>query len=165
MDILIIRHGVAEDAVPDGNDAQRALTRKGRVHLEESARGLVRLIPRLNVLATSPLVRAIETARILSAAYGNQFVLQTEVLTPGVNNLDVGHWLDSHPADATVALVGHEPGLSQLIGWLTTGTDHSLFCDLKKGGAALVTGKKPLASNRSRLAWLLTPKQLRLMGR
>ena len=56
-------------------------------------------------------------------------------------------------AEATVALVGHEPQLSRLASLLCTGDEHALTLDLKKGGAVLV--------DDGTLRWALPPKVLR----
>ena len=63
MDLLVIRHAIAEDrevfAGTGKDDSLRPLTDRGRERMQEGARGLVRLVDRLDVLATSPLTRAI----------------------------------------------------------------------------------------------------------
>src|SRR4051812_3404647 len=66
MHLLIIRHGIAEDGSPD---EARALTEKGRRRMRKIAAGLRRIVPALEVPATSPLVRARETAEIVAHQY------------------------------------------------------------------------------------------------
>ena len=49
-------------------DALRPLTRAGRKKMRRAARGLARLVPHLDALATSPLTRAVETGEIVARA-------------------------------------------------------------------------------------------------
>ena len=72
MHIVIVRHGIAEDreasnrAAPD--DALRQLTKEGRQKMRKAAKGLKRILPALDLIATSPLMRAAQTAEILAEA-------------------------------------------------------------------------------------------------
>jgi phosphohistidine phosphatase len=75
----------------------------------------------------------------------------------------VVQWLrDQRPAQ-TVALVGHEPHLGTLVGYLLTERRAS-FIDLKKGGACLLGLTDPPKPGGSILEWLLTRRQLRRLG-
>src|SRR5882724_2462532 len=64
--LLVVRHAIAEDpavfAATGRSDAERPLTEKGRRRMRRVARGLKKLVPAIDGLATSPLVRAVETA-------------------------------------------------------------------------------------------------------
>ena len=68
MNILVIRHAIAADRERhaeqhDGeDDGLRPLTARGRKRMREGARGLRRLVPKIDLLATSPLTRAAQTA-------------------------------------------------------------------------------------------------------
>jgi phosphohistidine phosphatase len=167
MQLLIVRHAIAEDrlifSTSEQNDDLRPLTEKGRKRLRHAASGLHRLVPRIEVLATSPLVRAVQTAEILGRSYGCDSALEVPALAPDVGAKEVGNWLATQPHQATVAVVGHEPDLSQLIGWLTSGLSGT-YLDLKKGGACLLECCAPLDAGGCRMQWLLTPRQLRMLG-
>jgi phosphohistidine phosphatase len=63
-----------------------------------------------------------------------------------------------------VAVVGHEPDLSNLATHLTTAYQHS-FLELEKGGACLLDVPAGVAAGASRISWLATPRQLRRIGR
>ena len=67
--IYLVRHGKAEDGHPLGDEA-RALTAEGRVELRELAAELAAEMTDLQGIATSPLVRAVQTAEILAQAWG-----------------------------------------------------------------------------------------------
>jgi phosphohistidine phosphatase len=163
VQLLVVRHGTADprETFP-GPDAERALTEDGRERMERAARGLRRLVPRLDCIASSPLRRAVQTARILSEAYDGQEVVETACLTPGADVRELAAWLASRKGDA-VAIVGHEPDLSIAICWLSSGVAESGVA-LGKGGAALVELPAGIAAGRGRLQWLLRPSQLRRLA-
>ena len=168
MRIVVVRHAIAvapEQFVSDDRpDEARPLTAKGRRRMRRAARGLRRLVPQLDVIAASPLRRAQETAEIVAAAYrrhGEREVPTTlAALVPDAALAETRDWLDAQPATATVALVGHEPHLSRLIGWLLTGTDRALG-ELKRGGACLLECDGQAKPGEAHLAWLLHAGQLR----
>ncbi|HSU68621.1 MAG TPA: phosphohistidine phosphatase SixA [Tepidisphaeraceae bacterium] len=163
MRILIIRHGIAERAEPDAKgqeDALRELTRPGRQKLHKGIRGLRQIVPAIDLIATSPLARASQTAEIVSAAYDGARVVQIAALAPRKPPAQLVEWLNAHPNDATVALVGHEPHLSTFLCWLVTGLQES-FVVLKKGGIAMIETDSPVTAGRGKLLWLLKPSQTR----
>ena len=66
-ELYFIRHGVAEergDAWPDDN--KRPLTDEGMSRMRKAMRGLARMGVSLDVVLTSPLVRARQTADIVA---------------------------------------------------------------------------------------------------
>jgi len=169
MKLLVIRHGVAEDrdafAATGLPDAQRPLTDDGRRKMRGAARGLARVVPRIDVLAASPLVRAAQTAEIVAKAYGGGVQTRTvEELSPERRPDELLGWLRGHPLEATVAVVGHEPHLGFLAGWLLTGRNDS-FVDFRKGGAVLLEFDDPPSGGNAVLAWALTPRILRSLGK
>jgi phosphohistidine phosphatase len=164
--LVIIRHGPAGD--PDKweakgrDDRLRPLTPKGKKEVRRAAAGLAGLVPALDVLATSPLVRAVETAEIVAAEYG----CEIETLESLASERDPGEvlpWLQAQPASGTVGLVGHEPHLSTLVGYLVAERKTS-FIELKKGGACLLEMDDPPRPGRGTLQWLLTDRELRRLA-
>jgi phosphohistidine phosphatase len=167
MQLLIVRHAIAEDrlvfAASKQNDDLRPLTDRGRERMAQGARGLHRLVPHLDVLATSPLVRAVQTARILAREYGCDQALEVPCLAPGAGPGQVAGWLGTQAGAGTVALVGHEPDLSELIGWLC-GASAGSRIQFKKGAACLLDCPGTPQAAGCDLLWLHTPGQLRLLG-
>lgn len=164
MRILIIRHGIAEDraafAKSAQDDALRPLTKAGRKKMRKASRGLARLVKQVDVVASSPLVRAVQTAELVCEAFDGVRAVQIAALSPRKPPAQLLEWLHAHGPDATVALVGHEPHLSTFCCWLLTGLQES-FLTLKKGGAVMVEGATPIAAGRAKLLWALKPSQLR----
>jgi phosphohistidine phosphatase len=159
MQLLIIRHAIA---VPRGTpgipDPDRPLTPEGEKKFREAARGLARLVERPNALLTSPWRRAKQTAAIAAEAWGRLEPEETAALAGGSFE-DQAAALDRYPGDATVAVVGHEPYVSDLLARLL-GTRHEDRVEFKKGGAALVDVPGRLAAG-GHLVFFLPPKVLR----
>ena len=166
MRIVIIRHGIAEDqetfAKSGQEDALRPLTKQGRQKLRKAAGGLKQIVPAIDMIASSPLLRAAQTAEIISEAYDKTRILQIAALAPRKPPAALLDWLNAHRSEATVALIGHEPHLSTVLSWLLTGLQES-FIVLKKGGAALIEIDAPVAAGRAKLLWMLKPSQLRAL--
>jgi phosphohistidine phosphatase len=161
--ILIIRHGPAgnreEWERAERDDRLRPLTPKGKKEIRRAAAGLIRLVPALNLLATSPLTRAAQTAEIVGKEYGCE-IEEVEQLTPDHRPEDLIPWLQEQSRYEAVGLVGHEPHLGLLIGYLLTGKSVS-FVDLKKGGVCLLEMADPSKPGTAVVEWLLTDRELR----
>lgn len=166
MRLLLIRHATAqerEDFERTGkDDRQRPLTDEGRKKMKQNARGLKTLVPGIDLLATSPLTRAAQTAAILDSVYGDLEEVEIEELTPEASPEDFLRWLRLQKA-GTVAAVGHEPSLSLILSWLLTGNERRLF-SFRKGGAALLEFPDEPAPGTATLLWSLTPSQLRRLA-
>jgi phosphohistidine phosphatase len=168
MQLLVIRHAIAEDrdefAESGHDDSERPLTRVGRRRMRRNARGLQRVAPPIDIVASSPYVRAFDTAQIVVETLGLDSEIEViDALTPEQPSDALLPWLQKQPQDATVAVVGHEPHLGRLVTWLMTGSaeSHVLF---KKGGVCLLDlGVRPSAGS-ALMQWLLTPAQLRAIA-
>jgi phosphohistidine phosphatase len=140
----LVRHAKAESKDP-GDDATRRLSPEGRERFAAHARNAA---PRLSVsrIATSPLVRARETAELLAAATGAPLA-EEDALASGASGgreiLDLGRRL-GHGA----ALVGHNPELQEAVA-LAAGRD----LDLRTGAIAAIDAEP----GGYRLAWLDPP--------
>jgi phosphohistidine phosphatase len=135
MELFILRHGRAGQHGDYEDDRARPLTDEGRERSVVSGRGLRRLRVTPQVVLSSPLVRARETAELVAAELeGSPAVELTEVLSPGVGPEAVVRYLRKHHGGAEAALlVGHEPDLSVLIGALVS-RDGTARVRMKKGG-------------------------------
>jgi phosphohistidine phosphatase len=170
MQLLVIRHGIAEDkeafAKTGKDDSLRPLTKRGEREMRLVAKGL-KCTTKIGVLASSELVRAQQTAAIIAREYGLEEVTVLEALAPDARPNAVLKWLrelDRESADTEpVAVIGHEPHLSGLVTWLLTRQSESRIV-LKKGGACCVGFAARPAAGRGELRWLMTPTQLRLLG-
>jgi phosphohistidine phosphatase len=162
MRLVIIRHAVAVPrGTPDMEDDDRPLTPKGRKRFRQAARGLAAVLKRPEALLTSPLPRARQTADLAAKAWGKVKVSETPALAGGTfENLALT--LAPFGKNDTVAVVGHEPDLSELLARLL-GTPHDDRLTFRKGGAALVDVPGPLQEGGS-LVWYVTPRLLRALA-
>lgn len=162
--LYLVRHGIAENATAEIGDAERALTAEGRKRMKEIARGFAAIGAAPQLILTSPLKRAKETAEILQACAAPEAKLS---VYQGLDNTrspeDVIAHLP-HGRAREIALVGHQPSLGELASYLLTGSPALAALPFKKGGIAAIS----LASLPPRipgtLEWFMTPKQLRALG-
>lgn len=159
MDIYIIRHAIAVDEGTPGyeDDSQRPLTDKGRKKMRQIARGLRALGVEFDLILSSPYVRARETAEIVADVFKMKKKLDfTDNLIPmGEPDLLIAE-LNEKDSVQSIALVGHEPHLSTLVGLLTT-EGKQLDVTLKKGGVCLLSADDLHQEHRATMEWLLTP--------
>lgn len=158
MQLLAVRHAIAQERRAGLPDEARALTRRGRRRMERAARGLALVSPRPDVLGTSPLLRARQTADIVAARLRPRSVAPLRELEPSAEPEAFASWLRRRRGP--VVVVGHEPHLGLVIAWLIGAAPGSVA--LKKGGAALLDVAAPRRGG-ARLLGLWQPRQLRSM--
>lgn len=162
MNLYIVRHAIAVTrGTPSyDDDSQRPLTDAGRKKMKRIAKGLNALGVEFDVVLSSPYVRARDTAKILAKEFGmkNKIAFSDNLIPPGNFENLIKEIQEKYDVN-NLALVGHEPMLSSLISWLTTGnTDMELT--LKKGGVAFLIADNLYQDGRADLQWLLTPAQM-----
>ena len=168
-ELLLLRHGIAEERAEDVEDAQRALTPEGRERTLAQLRQLVELDLSCDLVLSSPLVRTRHTAELaVQVGLGPELELAS-ALAPLADPLPLlERWLgpvSPRPAWRRLALVGHEPDLSTLAA-LLIGVPMAMApgaLQLKKAGAALLQWPKPPQAGllgSARLELLLPPRVL-----
>jgi phosphohistidine phosphatase len=165
MDLYLVRHAVAFDYDPAQwpDDSQRPLTPDGQKRFKRSARGLKTLVSSVDLVLSSPWVRAWQTAEILESEAGWPKPLACEALESGRAPAEVLQALQPYTSYGAIALVGHEPSLHELASYLLTADTNHAQIEMKKGGVARLEvgeGRRPGAG---RLQWLLPPKVLRAL--
>lgn len=160
FEIYLIRHAIAAergDAWPD--DHKRPLTDDGIARMRKAARGLARAEVVLDVVLTSPLVRARQTADIVAAALdARPSIVTIESLAPGAAYAALMADLEKHARKPRIALVGHEPGIGELAARLI-GSRHAI--EFKKGAVCRIDLDQIPPQGPGRLRWFLTPRLLR----
>ena len=156
MQLILFRHGIAEDAGPGQPDADRRLTAQGKHRLHDALPGLRRHLSGQDPVEiwSSPLRRAVETAEVLASGLMAGKVRQLDEIASG----DLVAFLsqaEKMPAQSTVVVVGHEPTLST---W--SHTLCGVWLPFKKGAAAAIDIQSFRPQN-GQLAWFAQPKTLR----
>jgi len=168
MDLYIIRHAIAQPLDKKNNftDEKRALTNDGRERMREEAKGLRKLGIELDLILTSPLARAVETAEIVATALGlsKKEIVQTDNLKPGASIDDLFAEIKKRADVESLALVGHQPDLGEIIARVVQGNGN-MSLELKKGGVCSINVVETVPTLHGSLMWLLTPKQLRLLAK
>jgi phosphohistidine phosphatase len=154
MRIYLVRHSEAVGRVPPMPDAARYLSARGRVSFREMARRFRDAGGLPTRIFTSPFLRAVQTAEILSETlrYDGEVVVDPR-LSPGFDVANLRSALDDCPSEREIAFVGHEPDLGDI---LTRLLSLSQGYSMRKGAIAALD--LPIVVNplRATLAWLLT---------
>jgi phosphohistidine phosphatase len=162
VELLLLRHGIAEERCPERVDGERALTALGRSRTRAVAERLVLLGLGCDQLVTSPLVRARQTGEIAIAAgllaEGSPSLRVDSALAPGGHPLplvaEFQRDASAHTRLQRLALVGHEPDLGALAAQLIGAPEGAIV--MKKAGIALLL----LEPGRGQLKLLMAPRQL-----
>jgi phosphohistidine phosphatase len=162
MQLYLIRHGQAEDRSAGGDDADRVLTPAGEKEMRRVARRLAELGIRIDHTATSPLARARQTAEALLAAGVTPAVEEEKFLAGNGTFDDLRAWLGRRRREgaASVALVGHQPGLGEWAETLLCGEVRGRIQLKKAGLIALELPESGSAPGACRLVWMTSPKLL-----
>jgi phosphohistidine phosphatase len=165
MDCILLRHGIAVERDEwKGADGDRPLTEKGKQRVREVAAGLSRLDVQPTLVWSSPLIRALETAKIVQRSLQVRAAVEVvEALVPDAPPDRLLSILHDLPPESCVLCVGHEPHLGLAAAVLLTGKPSQAF-PFKKAGACLIELSVPVKPGRGVLRWWLPPGQLRSRG-
>lgn len=166
MNLYLLRHAIAVEAGAPGcsRDADRRLSEEGIRKLESVAIAMRGMGLEIEVVLTSPYVRARETARYVARVLGGDIPLvEAPSLSPSGTPASVARSLKAlAPMPENVLLVGHEPNLGELASWLLSGNTRAQI-RFKKAGLCRLSCAGLNTGARATLEWLLTPRQLSLM--
>ncbi|MEP7246556.1 MAG: histidine phosphatase family protein [Gammaproteobacteria bacterium] len=165
IELIIVRHAIAfeRDEKRWPEDRSRPLSPDGRHRFRQAASGLARWFPKVDLLLTSPLERARQTAQILTEVAGWPRAAERAELDPGT---DPAMTLTSlrQPRVDRLALVGHEPHLSHLIELCVAEPSARLQMKLKKGAVAVIWFESAIRAGSGQLLALVPPRLLRTMA-
>ena len=164
MNLYLIRHAIAEEETPSGEDSQRGLTDKGAKRMRQIAKGLRTLGVEFDLILTSPYTRAQQTAEILADVFKiKKQVAASENLIPmGDPDLLLAEINEKYSV-LSLAIVGHEPYLSTFVSLLTAGGS-PVEMTFKKGGVCHLSTDDLHHTHKATLEWLLTPGVLVEIG-
>ena len=157
MILYFLRHELAGDRSEwTGDDRQRPLTREGQDRMARSSQTLAELKLGVDLVLTSPLTRALQTAEIAAEGMGmKEKLVVDQRLSPGFNSETASDILADYPQARAILFVGHEPDFSETVSALTGGSS----IVFKKGGRARVDLPGSTAQD-GELVWLIPPKIL-----
>ena len=162
MELLIVRHAIAfeRDRQRWRDDGARPLSPVGIRQSRKAAAGMKEFSKAPDRLLSSPLIRARQTAQILTDVAGWPQAEEVHELSPGEAVLAVLTLLGKDRSKR-VAVVGHQPGLEALLTACLLGEDGALAVDMKKNAVACVSFEDSPRAGRAVLKWLATPRMLR----
>jgi phosphohistidine phosphatase len=166
MILYLVRHAIAVDhGTPGVAEDERPLTAKGIEKMSEAAAGLFALGISPELILSSPLPRAKQTADILVEAFGGGVPLTlSSALAPAGNRENIYREIGSNRKLESLMLVGHQPSLGEIAGEIAWGSPEH-YVELKKGGTCALDVQDLDAVPRGTLLWLLTPAILRKLSR
>jgi phosphohistidine phosphatase len=167
LEIYLLRHGEAGKRVPVAKDSERALTAAGREEVEKIGESLAEQRYVFDMVVSSPLKRAKDTASIVNKALKRSGqVEEWPELSPEGSKVAFFRRLGKLKPTAAVLCVGHEPYLTTVISEIIGRGERSLggTIVLRKGGMAklVITRFTPAVSGE--LRWLLTPRQIKRLA-
>ena len=161
MEVYFIRHGIAAERGTYADDEQRPLVERGKVKTAKVAERLLTAGLKFDLILSSPLVRAYQTAEILQQA-GLSKAIETFVpLKPDGEIAQWLEWLESYQQKkpkTKIALVGHQPDLGEWIEMLIWGNVKNQLVVKKAGVIGLEIPDLGTPISRSTLFLLTSPK-------
>jgi phosphohistidine phosphatase len=157
--LYIVRHAVAEERGPEfPDDTLRPLTGDGVSRFRKAVAGLADLEVEVDVILSSPLARARQTADLLSKGLaGHPSVVETGALSPGAPHKALLAELGRHRRKSAIALVGHEPHLGETAARLVGCPGRF---DFRKGGVCRIDVDAFPPPGPGQLQWFAPPKLL-----
>src|ERR1700733_9923986 len=161
MILFFLRHSSGgEPLVNPKKDEKRALDAEGIEQCGFVGRALAALDVQVDVVVSSPLKRATQTASLVGNELGYEGKLQIEAgLRPGATLADFRKLLEKYARQEAVMVVGHNPNLSQFLGAVISDSGCEASVELKKGAVARVEMRRSSGT----LNWCLTPKVARVL--
>lgn len=160
MIVYFLRHASAGQSKNDpAKDDKRALDDDGIAQCGYIGRALAALDVHVDVIISSPLKRASQTASLVGNEMGHETKLELDrALLPGASFQAFRDLLNRYSKQEAIMVVGHNPSMSEFLGKLI-GDGAEASIDLKKGAVAKVEVDRKLAA----LHWCLTPKLVRTL--
>lgn len=164
MIVYILRHAIAVERGTAGypND-DRPLTEEGKQKMSKAAKGIAEIVDDIDVILTSPFIRAHDTARIASRSLGAEHKLEVcKELVPGASLKNLLSYLAKYKGLGSIMVVGHEPDLGYLASALL-GSEESII-EFKKGALCAIEVSTLPPRSKGKLMWHVQPKHLRALA-
>lgn len=142
MRLIFLRHGLAEGhfSFNQDEDFERVLTEEGITKLNSVFGLFIKHLNNIDVIFTSPLARAVQTAEIFWTYYPDsdlEVMADLDILDDPKHLVEYISFL---PTDGTYAFVGHDPHITKVIAALLALHPEHDFMKIKKGGICVLSG-------------------------
>jgi len=155
MNIYLIRHGDAENISKGIKDYERKLTHEGELRMKKAAAFWKNIVPEFDLIISSPYIRALQTAKIIASVYSiKKEVITDKRLGCGSGTEDLIELANVFAA-ADIAIVGHQPDLSNHTSILISG--NGAYVDYKKGTIAKISFHNKVKEGKGVLEFLIPP--------
>jgi len=158
MRLYLVRHGIASDHIGGAvtRDSERPLTEEGIAEMKLVARALTKINKKPDLILSSPLVRARQTAEIIADAFGVTVTL-TDSLAPAGSAASIFKAINRHEGVNQAYLVGHEPDMGMLANKLLWA---GLECEMpfKKAAVMRIDVADMPPTSPGLLKWYMPPK-------
>lgn len=155
MNIYLIRHGDSEGISKGMKDSERKLTPEGEMKIRNASIFWKNIIPDFDYIISSPYVRAVQTAKIIAATFNHKReVLADKRFGSGSEIESLIELLNSYQS-SDIAIVGHQPDLSNHLSRLISGSGASI--EFKKGAIAKISFNNKVREGKGVLEFLIPP--------
>ncbi len=153
MNLYLVRHADAEKTQPGKRDEERQLLKDGRERIKSAAGGWMYIINRLDLICSSPYVRAMETAEIIAETFEyEKEIIKDKSLGAGCFTKDLISLVNSLDAE-NIMVVGHQPDLSEHVSYLISSS--GALVDFKKGALAKISFNGKVNLSKGYLEYLV----------
>jgi phosphohistidine phosphatase len=156
INIFILRHGEADPRDAGIPDRERKLTKKGRRDVQKVLKLAGKSEEPPDLILTSPLRRAQESAALAAAIFKCERVVETKNLLPSTAPDRTWKEIAALPNVSRVLIAGHEPHLGRFVAFLLDATP----ADLTKGALVRIEARRQ-STPSGVLKWMLTPRLAR----
>jgi phosphohistidine phosphatase len=159
MIIFFVRHANAGTALSNlKKDEKRPLDDDGIEQCGVVGRALAALNVQPDVIISSPLKRATQTASLIGNELGYEGKLQLEpAMRPEASFADFRRMLEKYAKHEAIMVVGHNPTITEFLARIITKSGSEAILDFKKGAVARAETLRHAAT----LNWFFTPKMAR----
>jgi len=160
MIIYFLRHASAGQYQPNSQkDEKRPIDEKGKQQCRDVGRALAAMKVDVDVVISSPLTRAMQTAELVTKEFGHKGkVVVDDAMRPEATYDQFHELVTKYKDKDAILVVGHDPSITEFLVQLLAGTDAPEFVDFKKGAVAKVG-----SDGQAKLNWVLTPKLTRAL--
>ncbi|MHB1686069.1 MAG: SixA phosphatase family protein [Ignavibacteriaceae bacterium] len=153
MNIYLIRHGEAEKSSITKKDFDRELTNSGKVKVKNAALAWKDYIDPFDYLVSSPLARALQTAKIIAEYFEvrNEILVDKKLSAGGGTEsiIEIANSLEG----VNIAFVGHQPDFSEHVSNLISTSGANV--DFKKAAIAKIFFHNKVHLSRGILEYLI----------